>query len=82
MNVANISLNDQIFSNPPAFCPSGKNTTTDCPSVERSTITRPSSKITPFQPFDANNTRFLRHGYCEDPTLHFTGSDLEERRDD
>ena len=78
MNVANISLNDQIFSSAPPFCPDGQNTTHDCPSVERSTITRPTSKITPFDPYDANNTRFLRHGYCEEPILHTCTVDLRE----
>ena len=64
MNVANISLNDQIFQGSHSFCPDGTNTTTDCPSAERSTIAN-AEGITPFHPFDANNTRFLRHGYCE-----------------
>ena len=57
----NISLNDQIFQGTHRFCPDGTDLTTDCPSAERQTL-ETAEAITPFHPFDANNTRFLRHG--------------------
>ena len=57
----NISLNDQIFQGTHRFCPDGTDLTTDCPSAERQTL-ETAEGITPFHPFDANNTRFLRHG--------------------
>lgn len=46
LNVANISLNDQIFQGDHTFCPNGDNYTVDCPSMERSTLT-PAVGITP-----------------------------------
>tara|TARA_B110000208_G_scaffold176848_1_gene223557 strand:+ start:151 stop:3924 length:3774 start_codon:yes stop_codon:yes gene_type:complete len=62
VNVANISLNDQVFQGTHKFCPDGTDIATDCPSVERRTLPTDTG-ISPFQPFDAENIRFLRHGY-------------------
>ena len=62
VNAANISLNDQVFQGTQHFCPDGTDNTTDCPSVERRTLPTDTG-ISPFKPFDADNIRFLRHGY-------------------
>ena len=62
VNVANISLNDVVFQGTHHFCPDGTNNATDCPSVERRTLPTDTG-ISPFKPFDAENIRFLRHGY-------------------
>ena len=59
---ANISLNDQVFQGTHNFCPDGADIATDCPSVERRTLPTDTG-ISPFKPFDADNIRFLRHGY-------------------
>jgi iduronate 2-sulfatase len=62
VNVANVSLNDQVFQGTHSFCPDGTDIATDCPSVERRTLPTDTG-ISPFKPFDADNIRFLRHGY-------------------
>ena len=69
MNVANISLNDQVFQGTHQFCPDGADIAADCPSVERRTLPTDTG-ISPFNPFDAENIRFLRHGY-------YAGEDLD-----
>ena len=62
VNAVNISLNDQVFQGTQHFCPDGTDNATDCPSVERRTLPTDTG-VSPFKPFDADNIRFLRHGY-------------------
>ena len=62
VNAANISLNDQVFQGTHHFCPDGTDNATDCPSAERRTLPTDTG-VSPFKPFDADNIRFLRHGY-------------------
>ena len=56
------TLHDQVVQGMHDFCPDSADTTTDCPSVERRTLPTCTGML-PFNPFDADNIRFRRHGY-------------------